>query len=98
MHTFENFPKTQIVFKNRFNLLLEAVVLHSTPHYCVKRKKYENGFFFQSTGGGASAEKVATFFKRRSVAVKNSKNWFKQTLYSIKRRAFSFLNFFPGCS
>ena len=36
----------QIIFKNRFNSRLEAVVLHCTSHCNVKEEKYENSSFF----------------------------------------------------
>ena len=45
-------------------------------------------------GGGDSSENVPILSERTSISMKNSKNCFKQTLQSIKRQKFPFLNFF----
>ena len=49
-------------------------------------------------GEGVFSENVPTFFEYRSIAMKNLKNWSKQTLKSFKRRTLSFFQFFHGWS
>ena len=56
---FKSCPK-QIIFKNRLNLLLEAVVLHSTSHYylCKTRKTRGQSFFLWWGERGTSCRKI----------------------------------------